>query len=109
MFDKNFEKAMASFFRAMGDETRISILQLLQNNNELNVNDICKHLKKQQHQISHHLACLRNCGLVRARREGKMVFYSLNGRSRIRRIVETASQHVKVTLENILRCKEVNT
>jgi len=68
-----------SFCRAIGDETRQGILQLLQEKGELSVTEIAAAFKRvRQPTISHHLKILRNEELVTARRQGKQVLYSLN-------------------------------
>ncbi len=68
-----------AFCRAMGDETRQGILQLLQKKGELGVSDIGAAFKRvRQPTISHHLKILKDEGLVVARREGKEIIYALN-------------------------------
>ncbi|MFX0183699.1 MAG: ArsR/SmtB family transcription factor [Candidatus Hodarchaeota archaeon] len=108
MLASDYQNAIAAFFRALGNETRISILQILQIDKELNVMEISNRLKMQQYHISRHLACLRNCGLVTARREGRVVFYSLNGHNRISQILSIADTHVQTAFESILACKVLN-
>lgn len=66
-----------NFLRAIADETRQQILQLLQSG-ELSVSDLCAHFDQQQPTISHHLAVLRQANLVTARHEGKWVYYQAN-------------------------------
>ena len=68
-----------AFCRALGDNTRQEILQLLQKKGELCVNDIVAAFKRSsQPTISHHLKILKHEGLVNSRREGKEIIYSLN-------------------------------
>lgn len=50
----------------------------LQESGETHVTQLCKKLRAPQPTISHHLGLLRVNGVVRARRQGKMVFYSLD-------------------------------
>ncbi len=71
--DEKFE----SFFKAVGDPVRIKILSLLRKR-EMCVSDLCTHFTMTQPTISHHLGILRNARVVTARKEGKVVFYSLN-------------------------------
>ncbi len=67
------------FFRALGDDTRQTILQILQDVEELSVNDLCEQLPRlTQPTISHHLHVLRQCRLVEMRKVGRQVFYQLN-------------------------------
>ena len=67
------------FAKAMADETRQNIMQLLCCN-WLCVNDVVARLGEtvSQPTVSHHLSVLREAGLVNTRREGKQVFYTLN-------------------------------
>jgi ArsR family transcriptional regulator len=104
----DYQNALSAFFKALGNETRLNILHVLRKKNELKVMDICKQLEMRQYHISRHLACLRNCGLVTARREGKLMFYSLNGHKRITQILSIADEHVQAAFENILACKIIN-
>jgi len=63
-------------FKALGDETRLSIVNLLQIR-ELCVCEIMAALGLTQPTTSHHLMILKNAGLVEDRKEGKWVFYRL--------------------------------
>lgn len=66
-----------TFAKAMADETRQNIMQLLCCN-WMCVSDIVDRTGVTQPTVSHHLSILRGAGLVQARREGKQVFYTLN-------------------------------
>ncbi|MHA2304824.1 MAG: ArsR/SmtB family transcription factor [Candidatus Hodarchaeales archaeon] len=46
MLAKNYQNALSAFFKALGNETRLTVLQLLQKNNELNVMEMCKQLAR---------------------------------------------------------------
>lgn len=65
------------FVKAMADETRQRILNLLQPG-EMSVGELTKALGLTQPTTSHHLAIMRRARLVFARREGKQVFYRLS-------------------------------
>ena len=67
---------VAKYFRGLGDPIRLRILGLLGSEGELSVGELVALLGLPQPQVSNHLACLRWCGFVEARREGRMV---LNG------------------------------
>ncbi|HDH28403.1 MAG TPA: ArsR family transcriptional regulator [Euryarchaeota archaeon] len=107
LLDQNMRKAETYFFKALSDETRLKILELLKDQEELSVSELCNQIEKEQATVSHHLACLRNCGLVSTRREGKNVIYSLNCEDRIKTILELAEGHVRNAVEDILRCEVV--
>lgn len=94
----------ARFFKALSDKTRITILESLRDKGRMNVSDICLKVGMEQSTISHHLACLRNCGLVKTRKEGKQVFYSLNGET-VEKLLQLSGQHVKALAEEILSCE----
>src|SRR5262249_3289363 len=67
----------ARFFRVLGDPTRIRLLHLLLESpsGEYSVGELTAALDAPQSRISTHLGCLRWCGLVQARRAGKLVYY----------------------------------
>jgi DNA-binding transcriptional ArsR family regulator len=67
----------ARFFRVLGDPTRLRLLSLLLDapNSEYSVGELVTALNAPQSRISTHLGCLRWCGLVQTRREGKQVYY----------------------------------
>lgn len=67
---------LAELFKIFGDSTRIRILDVL-TRQELCVQDIADKLSMTQSAISHQLRILKQADLVRARREGKAIFYSL--------------------------------
>lgn len=67
----------ASFLKAIGHESRLVILCTLAEG-EKSVGELEKLLKQRQAGISQQLARLRSEGLVKARRDGKMVYYSLS-------------------------------
>lgn len=67
---------LATLFRVFGDATRLQIMMALLRG-ESNVTDLTEALSMQQSAVSHQLTVLRNMKLVKARREGKNVFYSL--------------------------------
>jgi DNA-binding transcriptional ArsR family regulator len=65
------------FVKALADETRQDILELLQDR-EMSMGEIAACCRQTQPTISHHLGLLRRAGLVLARREGKRVCYTAN-------------------------------
>ena len=66
--------------RAANHKLRQTILKLLSENQPMKVTDIYVKLRLEQSVASQHLAILRKAKLVRAERDGKMIFYSLNNR-----------------------------
>ena len=66
----------AALFQSLSDATRLAILQRLARG-EARVVDLTGHLGVAQSTVSAHLACLRDCGLVVGRPDGRQMFYSL--------------------------------
>ena len=62
-------------FHALGDKTRLKILELLKSK-EICVSDICKQFDMTQPSISHHLDILKRAGLVSSDKRGREVYYS---------------------------------
>jgi DNA-binding transcriptional ArsR family regulator len=63
--------------RALSDPTRLTLAAALLDANELCVCDLAWIAERSQTLVSHHVRALRSHGIVRSRREGKMVMYSL--------------------------------
>ena len=95
---------LSRLFSALSDRTRLNITLLLMDKGELTVDDISKELKKSQSLISHHLSCLRNCGIVKVRKNGKYSYYSISS-DEIRKLVEVAIRIVKEYSQSILSCE----
>lgn len=72
---KEFDPVL--FAKALADETRQKIMKICCCN-WLSVNEIVEHLNVTQPTVSHHLAILREAGLVNVREDGKQTFYQLN-------------------------------
>ncbi|MDH3390765.1 MAG: metalloregulator ArsR/SmtB family transcription factor [Desulfobulbaceae bacterium] len=70
-------KDVAQVFKALGDETRLRIMALLVDGNELCVCDIMAALKLPQSTVSRHLSYLRSSGLVSDRRQGIWMYYQV--------------------------------
>ena len=65
---------VAKYFRGLGDPTRVRILELLRDEGELSVGALVERLGQPQPKVSNHLACLRWCGFIAARREHRTVY-----------------------------------
>jgi DNA-binding transcriptional ArsR family regulator len=68
---------LARVFRALGDPTRLRILETLQFTPEASQSELISRTGVTQSRASEHLACLTWCGLVQARRHGRTVRYRL--------------------------------
>ena len=85
--------ALAETFKVLGDSTRVRILDTL-SRAELCVCDIARLLSLSDSAVSHQLRVLRGMRLVRSRRDGKMIFYSLDDQH-IVRLFEQGLEHVE--------------
>ena len=83
---------LADFFKVFGDSTRIKILFALFIQ-EMCVYDLSALLRMQQSAISHQLRILKQSGLVKYRKQGKIVFYSLDD-EHIGQIFKLALTHI---------------
>lgn len=92
MPDEEILYDLAELFKIFGDSTRIKILYVLFES-EMCVCDIANLLGMTQSAISHQLRALKQSKLVKYRREGKTVFYSLAD-SHVRTILDQGMEHV---------------
>jgi ArsR family transcriptional regulator len=83
--------AMAKVLKAVANQNRLRIVQLLLTHGEMTVNDICERLENcEQSLLSHHLAALKKAGVLQSRRDGRKIYYS----------------SAKREIENLLNCIE---
>jgi ArsR family transcriptional regulator, lead/cadmium/zinc/bismuth-responsive transcriptional repressor len=83
---------LAELFKALGDNTRIRILNALQHS-ELCVCDLVNIIDMTQSAVSHQLRVLRAAKIVKYRKEGKNVYYSLDDQH-IRQLLNDGLEHV---------------
>lgn len=92
MPENNTLEFLADFFKIMGDTTRCKLLfALLQN--EMCVCDLANVLSMTKSSISHQLSKMKDVGLVKCRKEGKTVYYSLDD-GHISEIFEVGLKHI---------------
>lgn len=84
---------LAELFRVFGDTTRIKILYALFES-ELCVNDIAQVVGLSQSAVSHQLRLLKTSKLVKFRREGKAIYYSLDD-DHVRTMIALGMEHVE--------------
>ncbi|KJS15751.1 MAG: ArsR family transcriptional regulator [Peptococcaceae bacterium BRH_c4b] len=84
-------EGLASMFKSLADDTRIKIVYAL-SLDELCVCDVANITGSSVATASHHLRLLRNSGLAKYRKEGKLVYYSLQDNC-IREIINAAIRH----------------
>ena len=83
---------ISSFYKALADSTRIKIIDLLKDH-ELCVCDICSILNLTKSTVSHQLKYLREINLIKNRREGKEVWYSLAD-EHVKQVFEISLEHI---------------
>ncbi|MGH2404989.1 MAG: ArsR/SmtB family transcription factor [bacterium] len=93
---------LAKFFRALGDPTRLQILEAVLDS-EKNVTALVELTGAPQGRVSSHLACLRWCGYVATRQEGRQMFYRVADR-RVRKLLEEARGLVEDNCNRIRSC-----
>jgi ArsR family transcriptional regulator len=93
LLDSTSASALAETFRALGDVTRVRILDAL-SRRELCVGDIATLLGLSESAVSHQLRLLRGMRLVRPRRAGQMIFYALDDHH-IVRLFAQGLEHVQ--------------
>ena len=84
---------LADLFKLFGDSTRLGILWAL-SESEMCVCDLCALLKMKQPAVSHQLKNLKQSRVVKARRDGKIVYYSLED-EHIRRLLNLGMEHTQ--------------
>lgn len=84
---------LAELFKIFGDSTRVKILYALLEVEELCVCDIAGLMDVTQSAVSHQLRVLKNSKLVKFRREGKTVYYSLAD-GHVARILSQGMEHI---------------
>lgn len=89
---------VANMFKALSDETRLKIAYALLQEDELCVCDVSHIIGSSVATASHHLRLLKNLGLAKSRKEGKLVFYSLDD-DHVVQLVELALIHSKEVKE----------
>ena len=97
MPDENVLSDLSDFFKILGDSTRAKIVCAL-DEGEMCVCDLAALLNMTKSAISHQLRSLRDANLVKNRREGKVVFYSLAD-DHVKEIFEKGLQHIREKVE----------
>lgn len=90
--DKNIQSQIADLFKGFADTTRVQILSLLAQR-ELCVGDIADAVELSQSAVSHQLRLLKQMHLIKFRRDGKNILYSLAD-DHVLTILQTGLEHV---------------
>ncbi len=98
---------VAKYFRGLGDQTRVRILELLRDEGELTVGELVERLELPQPKVSNHLACLRWCGFVAGRREHRTVYNRIADR-RVVKMLTLASTLLDDNAEHVAACCRID-
>ena len=91
--DRENIQELSEIFKLFADETRLRIICAILNT-ELCVCDLCELLNLSQSAVSHQLQLLRSSKLVKYRKEGKVVYYSLDD-DHVIEIVKKGREHIE--------------
>lgn len=91
--DNEFITEISTFFKILGDNTRVKILFAL-DHNEMCVCDIANVLNMTKSSISHQLSYLKDLNIVKSRKSGKEVYYSLDD-EHVKEVFEVAISHIE--------------
>ena len=92
----------AKLFRGFADPSRLSILNALRNGART-VSDIVHATGLTQSNVSNHLGCLRDCGLVTAQQEGRFVYYALSD-TRVGQLLRLAEELLADVAKGVYDC-----
>ena len=98
---------VAKYFRGLGDPTRLRILELLRGESELSVGGLVDRLGLPQPLVSNHLACLRWCGFVEGRRDGRTVYNRVSDK-RVVRMLDLAQALLADNAEHVAACCRID-
>jgi DNA-binding transcriptional ArsR family regulator len=99
----NLESPVAELFQVLASPIRLAVIRLLLGG-ERSVSDLMAELDIAQSRLSNHLACLRNCGLVRTRRNANFIYYAIAD-PRIAEIVRVAEALAEVRADALMQCE----
>ena len=96
----------AKLFRGFSDPSRLSILDALREG-ALTVTEIVEATGLTQSNVSNHLACLRDCGLVLTEHEGRFVYYQLSDK-RVGKLLNLADELLADVAKGVYECIRYN-
>jgi ArsR family transcriptional regulator, cadmium/lead-responsive transcriptional repressor len=98
---------VAKYFRGLGDPLRVRILGLLRTEGELSVGELVERLGEPQPKVSNHLACLRWCGFVEARREHRTILNRVAD-PRVVEMLDLANALLADNAEHVAACCRID-
>ncbi len=97
---------LARLFNGFANSTRLSILLLLVQRDEMKVGELVDELGAPQPRVSDHLRCLAWCGYVRVRREGRNAYYSVAD-DRVMQMLKLGEELLQDNLEHVESCNVI--
>jgi ArsR family transcriptional regulator, cadmium/lead-responsive transcriptional repressor len=97
---------VAKYFRGLGDTTRVRILELLDTRGEMSVSELIAAVGHSQPKVSNHLACLRWCGFVDSRRQGRTVRYRVAD-ERVSQLLALGRSLLADNAEHVAACTRI--
>ena len=98
LLPENELEDLTQLFKLLGDATRARLLYALLEAGELCVCDLSAATGTPETNVSHALRLLRTTGIVKARRDGRMIFYSLDD-AHVRMLLDVSREHLRHTTE----------
>jgi ArsR family transcriptional regulator, cadmium/lead-responsive transcriptional repressor len=92
----------AKLFRGFADSSRLSILETLRSG-PMTVSDIVTATGLSQSNVSNHLGCLRDCGLVEVEQQGRYAYYRLNGQQ-VGQLLSLADELLAEVARGVYEC-----
>jgi DNA-binding transcriptional ArsR family regulator len=99
-------ETQAKLFRGFSDPSRLSILDLLRDGTRT-VSEIVETTGLTQSNVSNHLGCLRDCGLVTAKQQGRFVYYELSD-ERVGQLLTLADELLADVARGVYECTRYN-
>ncbi len=93
---------VAKFFRALGDPSRLALLQYIAEG-ERNGTDCVRYLHLSQSRVSSHLACLVECGYITVRRSGRFAYYKVSD-PRVLQLVQLGTELASANAASVAAC-----
>ena len=96
----------AKLFRGFADPSRLALLEALREG-ERTVSELVETTGFTQPNVSNHLACLRDCGLVTVRQQGRFAYYSLSD-NRVAKLLLLADDLLADVAKGVYECTRYN-
>ncbi len=98
---------LARLFRALGDATRLRLLELLLEEGELHQMELVRRLGATQNRVSEHMSCLVWCGFVQSRAEGRRTLYRVTNR-KVGSLLAQAKRFLEANEAQIACCRVID-